>query len=187
MRRARYALAATGAAVGVLLLGGCGDDTSAKPTMPSETPALWNPCDAIDSDLVQDAFGTVAKEEDGTPTQPECRFSPDEKTGAPVVQANYQQFSGGLEAAWDTMGQPKDADVRRPSIPQADDARLVISVVKKQLYVTGFVQNGPLIQTLNVVDPAPYDEDRDIAGTERILTAFSRHAENSLFAQESDN
>lgn len=167
-------------AVGALLLGGCGgDDTSSKPPMPSATPPLWNPCDAIDSDLVQDAFGTVAKEQDGTPTQPQCQFSPDEKTGQPVLQANYQQFAGGLEAAWDKMGQPKDADVRKPSIPGADDARLVVSVVKNQLYVTGFVQNGPLIQTLNVVDPAPYDEDRDVTGTERILTAFSRHADDA--------
>jgi hypothetical protein len=35
------------------------------------------------------------------------------------------------------------------------------------------------------VDPAPYDEDRDVAGTERILTAFSRHADNAGVSKES--
>lgn len=180
-------LAIGGLAVGALLLGGCGDgDPAAKPTLPTETPALWNPCDAIDPGLVQDAFGTVAKEEDGTPTQPECRFAPSEKSGQPAVTASYLQFQGGLEAAWETMGQPKDADVRRPSIPKADDARLVISVVKNQLYVTGFVQNGDLIQSLNVVDPAPYDEEAVVAGTERILTAFSRHADDSGVGSQDD-
>ena len=167
-------------AVGVLRLGGCGDDDlGPKPDLPSETPALWNPCDAIDADLVQDAFGTVAKEQDGSPTAPECRFAPKESSGQPVVEANYQLFSGGLDAAWDAMGQPEDADVRTPSIPKADDARIVVAVVKQQLYVTGFVQNGDLIQSLNVVDPTPYDEDAVVAGTVRLLTAFSRHADES--------
>lgn len=178
MRRGR--LGAAGLAVAVLLLGGCGGgDVGPEPDLPTKTPALWNPCDAIDAGLVQDAFGTVAKEQDGTPTAPQCRFAPKESSGQPVVNANYLQFQGGLEAAWQTMQQKPSADVRKPSIPKADDARLVVDATAKQLYVSGFVQNGDLIQSLNVVDPAPYDEDRIVAGTERILTVFSRHADDA--------
>ena len=167
-------------AAGAVLLAGCGgDDTSAKPVLPSQTTPKWNPCDAIDSGLVRDAFGTVAKEEDGTPTAPQCRFAPAADSGEAAVVASYLLFSGTLDEAWQTMGQKDDADVRRPDIPAADDARIVVSTAKKSIAVSGFVQNGDLIQSLNVVDPAPYDEDRLVSGAERILTAFSRHADDA--------
>lgn len=172
-----------GAAVAALVpltLAGCGgEDLGEKPDLPDETPALWNPCDVLDARLVERLFGSVTTEESGTPTQPECRFAPDEESGDPVVTANYSQFSGTLEEAWDTMGQPEDAAVTEPAIEGADGARVVVDVVRKQLYVTGFVENGDLIQNVNVVDPAPYDEARVVRGVERVLTELSRHAVRS--------
>lgn len=165
------------AAVAVLLLAGCGDDVAPKPDLPTEIPALWNPCDALDAAFIEKQFGTVATEEAGEPTAPVCRFVPEERTGQPVIEANYLQFSGGLDEAWDTMGQPEDADVDDPAIPRSDAARVVVDVVKKQLYVTGFVQNGDLIQSVNVVAPSPYDESRIVAGVEQVLTRLSVRAD----------
>lgn len=167
-------VAAAGAVL--LLLAGCGDDVAPKPDLPSETPALWNPCDALDPAFIERQFGTVAEEEDGEPTAPVCRFVPEKRTGQPVIEANYLQFSGGLEEAWDTMGQPEDADVDDPDIAGADAARVVVDVVEKQLYVTGFVQNGDLIQSVNVVAPSPYDRERVVAGVEQVLTRLSGRA-----------
>lgn len=164
----------------VLLLAGCGaEEPAPDPGLPTETPALWNPCDVLDARFVENAFGTVAEEIDGEPTAPQCRFAPEEKSGQPVVEVNYQLFSGGLDAAWDRMGQPEHADVTEPVIAAADAARVVASVVKKQLYVTGFVQNGDLIQVVNAVDPAPYDEAAVIDGVEQVLIRLSRHAEDA--------
>ncbi|RHW29064.1 hypothetical protein D0Z08_00605 [Nocardioides immobilis] len=172
---------AAGAAVLLLALAGCGDgeEVGEKPDLPDETPALWNPCDVLDDRFVEKTFGTVAEEDNGEPTLPECRFAPDEGTGQPVVTANYSLFSGTLDEAWDKMGQPEKADVREPKIPGAESSKVVVAVVKKQLYVDGFVQNGELIQQVAVVAPAPYDEDRIVAGVEKTLTRLATHAAES--------
>ena len=169
------------AAVAVLLLlAGCGgEDVGEKPDLPDETPALWNPCDVLDARLIEKTFGTVAVEDDGEPTLPECRFAPDEESGQPVVTANYSLFTGTLDEAWDKMGQPEDADVREPRIPEGEAARIVVAVVKKQLYVDGFVQNGDLIQQVAVVAPSPYDKERVVVGVEKVLTRLAARAEES--------
>jgi len=178
---------AGGAALAVLLLAGCGDgdEIGEKPDLPDENPALWNPCDALDSTFIEQTFGTVAEEDDGEPTAPLCRFAPDEKTGQPVVTANYSLFSGTLEDAWETMGQPDDADVTDPEIAGADAAKVVVAVVKKQLYVDGFVENGDLIQQVEVVAPPPYDEERIVAGVKETLARLAAHASESG-VEESD-
>ncbi len=162
-----------------LLLAGCGDDPADKPEPVEGPEALWNPCDAIDAAFVEDAFGTVADEQDGTAMKPECRFAPQKSTGQPAIEANYLLFPGGLEAAWETMGQPAKAAVDEPVIEHADAARVVVDTEKGQLYVSGFVQNGDLIQSVNVVDPKPYDRAAVVAGVEAVLTAFSAHADES--------
>ncbi len=175
------------AAVAVLLLlAGCGgEDVGEKPDLPDETPALWNPCDALDASFVEREFGSVATEEGGTDAEPECRFTPEESSGQAIVTANYTLFSGTLDDAWESMGQPDDADVTEPEIEGADAARIVVDVVKKQLYVTGFVENGDLIQNVNVVDPAPYDEQKIVAGVRATLTVLSEHAVQSGIDDES--
>jgi hypothetical protein len=172
--------------VPALTLAACGDDeVGAKPEQPSETPALWNPCDALDVAFVKKHFGATTTENDGTPTSPDCRFAPAESSGEPVLQANYQQYGGTLDELWEQMGQPVKADVREPEVPGADAARIVVSVVKKQLYVTGFVQNGFLFQVVNLVDPAPYDKERDVRGVTATLAALSQHAAKSGAGKES--
>lgn len=173
MRRWPLALGVASA----LLLSGCGDDkVGAKPDLPTETPPLWNPCDVLDAHLIATAFGSQTTEEHGTPTTPECRFKPDAKSGQAVVTSSYTLFKGTLAEAWETMQPKKSADVRNPTIKDADDARVVVDVVKKQLYVTGFVENGDLIQNVNVVDPAPFDEQHVLAGVSTVLGVLSEHA-----------
>jgi hypothetical protein len=179
MRRSAPLVAAL-AVVGVLVLSGCGgDEVGEKPDLPDETPPLWNPCDALDSSFIEKTFGTIAEEDDGEPTAPLCRFAPEKETGQPVVTANYLLFAGSLDDAWDTMEPPDSADIREPEIANADDAKIVVAVVKKQLYVDGFVQNGDLIQQVEVVAPSPYDEAQVVAGVEQALTRLSAHAEES--------
>ncbi|MDQ6523773.1 hypothetical protein RB608_09195 [Nocardioides sp. LHD-245] len=161
----------------VVLLAACGgEEVGAKPELPTETPALWNPCDALDAAFVKAEFGSETTEHAGTPTKPECRFAPAEGSGDAVVTANYLLFPGTLEEAWKTMGQQADADVRTPTVDGADDARVVVNAAEDQLYVTGFVQNGDLIQQVDVVDPAPYDEKRIVRGVTAALGLLSERA-----------
>lgn len=170
---------AAGAAVLPLLLAACGgDDIGAKPTLPTETPALWNPCDALTVDFVQREFGAVTTKDDGAPTRPDCRFAPEE-SGEPVLTANYQLFDGSLDQLWESMGQQDQADVREPRIDGADDARIVVDAKKSQLYVTGFVANGTLFQVVNVADPKPYDVELIVDGVEATLTRLAKHAVDS--------
>lgn len=159
------------------LVAGCGnDDVGAKPDLPTETPALWNPCDALDVAFVKAQFGATTTKNAGTPTAPDCRFAPAKGSGQPALSANYQLFSGTLEEFWKRMGQPADADVRDPKVPGADAARIVVSAEKDQLYVTGFVQNGALFEVVNLVDPLPYDEARAVRGVTATLARLSAHA-----------
>jgi hypothetical protein len=176
-RRAAGVLAA-GFAPLALVLAGCGEDEVApKPELPSETPALWNPCDGLEADFVNRQFKATTEKNAGTPTKPDCRFVPTQGTDEPVVSVNYQQFAGSLAEFWQAMGQPEDADVRTPTVPGADGARIVVATEKDQLYVTGFVQNGFLFEVVNVVDPAPYDEKRVVRATEAVLEQLTAHAD----------
>lgn len=175
----RRTTAATVAALAALTLTGCGEDEEVgpKPELPTATPALWNPCDALDAAFVRRTFDSRTTEHNGSPSAPECRFAPKGATGEAVVTATYLLFPGSLEDAWRTMGQPADADVREPAVPKADAARIVVAVADGQLYVTGFVQNGDLIQKADVVDPAPFRKAKVVRGMVATLTALSAHAE----------
>lgn len=169
------------------LLAACGGEAEVgpKPDLPTETPALWNPCDALDTDFVAARFGSTTTEDAGSPTSPQCRFTPAADSGDAVLTANYLLFPGSLSDAWETMGQQADADVRTPAIEGADEARIVVNATRAQLYVTGFVQNGDLIQQVDVVDPRPYDEAQVVAGVRATLTRLSAHAVTSSVPEES--
>lgn len=173
LRRTAWAVAAL-----PLLLAGCGDgDVGAKPELPTETPALWNPCDALDTAFVLEQFGSTTTKSAGSPTAPECRFAPAEKSGEAALTANYQLFGGSLDDFWAAMGQTDGADVRDPAVAGADAARIVVDAAKDQLYVTGFVQNGNLFEVVNLVDPAPYDEKGAVRGMEATLARLTTHAD----------
>ncbi|GAB2979429.1 hypothetical protein [Nocardioides montaniterrae] len=165
-----------------LTLAACGSDggdASARPTFPTQAPALWNPCDALDAAMIDKAFGAHVKEADGTPTAPDCRFVPvDPKAGDPALNANYQLTPLDLDTYWKHMGIGK-AKVRSPKIALADGAKIVVDERKSQLYVSGFVQNGDLFQVINLVDPAPYDKARAITGIQAVLTALSKRADKA--------
>lgn len=166
-------------------LAACGDDdVAARPELPTETPTLWNPCDALDATFVKKQLDVATTEEDGTATAPQCRFVP-KKKGDAALELNYQQFPGTLDEFWEQMGEADDADVRTPTIAGADAARIVVSAEKDQLYVTGFVQNGFLFEVVNLVDPAPYDAALAVRGVEATLTALSAHAEKSRAGRQS--
>lgn len=180
MRRALGA----GALLAVLPLAACGgEELGDKPDLPDETPPLWNPCDVLDPAFIEQAFGTVATEDDGEPAAPECRFVPEED-GAPAVSVNYLLFSGTLEEAWETMDISEDARSSSPQVDGADDARIIVNTDRKDAGVTGFVANGDLIQSVNVVDPAPYDEQQIVAAVRATLTRLSQHAVESGVEEE---
>ena len=161
-----------------LVAAGCGDDGGPPPAAPSPTEALWNPCDALDEKGVSRAFGTSAAEDAGTATSPSCSFRP-KADGDPVVDANYLLFPEGLDAAWETMGRSETATVTTPKVRGADDTRLVVDSDAQQLYVSGFVQNGDLIQTVDAVDPKPFDRRQVVDAVTWALGELSDHAQES--------
>lgn len=167
--------------VALPLLAGCSGDDGPPPAAPSPTEALWNPCDALDGRGVERAFGGRVTEENGTPTSPVCSFTP-QTEGDPVLDANYVLFPAGLDAAWETMGRSETATVTSPRVRGADDTRLVVDSDEDQLYVSGFVQNGDLIQTVDAVDPEPYDRRRLERAVTWALGQLSDHARETRSA-----
>lgn len=168
------------AVAGLLALAACseGEDPATQPA-PSATPALWSPCDGLDTRQVDRALGISSSEpSDGGGTAATCRFTP-RTEGGPVLDANYLLFPDGLDAAWQTMGDFEGATVTEPDVAGADDARLVVTADADQLYVSGFVQNGELIQTVDVVDPQPYSRSEVSGGVRQVLAQLSEHAADS--------
>jgi hypothetical protein len=170
----RRAAALAGLAGLALTLAGCGDDESTPPTVDEDPPAVWNPCAGLATPAMERAFGVGFAKEAGEPTAPRCTFTPTEE-GGPALDANYMLFPAGLDAAWDSMG-TLAGEVEELDVTGADDARLVVKFAQGSLLVTGFVQNGDLIQMVNLVDPAPHDRAVDVAGVRAVLAALSAHA-----------
>jgi hypothetical protein len=97
-----------------------------------------------------------------------------------VVDANYMVFPEGLDSLFESMTDLDPDDVREVQVPGADAARVVVDFDDRQLFVNGSVQNGELIQTVDVVDPAPYDEAQVVRAVRSMLGEFSAAAPSSI-------
>ena len=166
------------------LLAGCGGTSSTDPSASSASPSAsssqWptiNPCDGLRPAPVARALGWPLKVDEGTASNARCALLPVKK-GGPTYELNYLWFPGGLDAAWNTISAPKGA-VTRPKVPGADAARLVVYAAKKAYYVSGFVQNGALIQSFNGIALAPYDADRMRRSALVLLAQLSANAPRS--------
>jgi hypothetical protein len=173
--RAKRASAPLIALAALLLLNSCGDDDppAGGPTG-TPTEGLWNPCDALELSAVSDWFGGDYTKDSGTLSAPRCTFTP-ATDGDPVIDANYQPFPGGLDAVFESMDIDPD-DVREVEVAGADAARIVVDFDDRQLFVSGFVQNGDLIQTVDVIDPQPYETSVVVRGVRSVLAEFSAAA-----------
>lgn len=171
--------------VAVLVLAGCSGDpetpaTSADPD-PTPVEAAWNPCDSLDADAVIALLGGAYTVRRGTPEAPTCSFVP-ETDGDPVVDVNYDTFTGSLTELLETFGDPGETGTKvgTPQVPGAADARLVVSVDDDGfLNITGFVRNGILVQLVNLVDPPPFDRAGALADVESLMADLAAGAESS--------
>jgi hypothetical protein len=69
-----------------------------------------------------------------------------------------------------------DGTVREVDLRGADHARLVVSTRKEAVLVTGFVQTGDLIETVNAAALAPYDRAAVTAATTNVMDTLVEHA-----------
>ena len=174
------------AALTAVLAAGCSSSSSGSdgepatpPGHPSTAPALWNPCDGLEPPQVARLFRTTFTVDAGTPSEPACRFTP-AADGDVGLDVNYQIFAGSLEELFATFGTAQaSTEVTTVRVRGADDARLVVDTVDETLLVTGFVQNGRLVQVVNALDPDPAPRARVVAGVRALLTDLSAHADES--------
>ena len=177
-----------GALLATALLAGCssgGSGGSGGPGGPGDAHDLgaaasdaadvgWSPCDGLDAAQVSRFAGQRMAEQTGTADQPRCAFTP-LADGGPAFDVNYLFFDGALDEAWRTMG-PVQGRVSRIAVPGADAARLVVNARRSAVLVTGFVQGGGLVQSVNAVQLRPYDEQQVVSATRRLLAALVRVA-----------
>lgn len=164
----------------LLALAGCGSSSAPSATPSSSTPdePAVQPCSGLDAATISKALGSGVKVDEGTKDDPQCALIPTHK-GDPVFRLNYQWwFSGGLDAAFQTMnvGKGQVSDIK---VPDAHAAKLVVQARPKQLFVSGFVENGNLIQNVNGEALAPYSRARMLAATRLILAQLSKSAPRS--------
>jgi hypothetical protein len=164
---------------GLVLASGCssGDTPPVHTPTPTVAVDVWNPCDGLEAARVGKALGVEVRKRTGTPDATRCAFIPVLK-GDAAITVTYQLFAGGLDAAWATMGH-LDGTVSRPRVPGSDDARLVVNSRRQAVAVTGFVQNGDLIQVVNVVNPRPYDRDAAVTAGTLVMRDLSAHADDA--------
>ncbi len=175
--RIRLALLAS---TGVLLTG-CTSD-GPDPAAPTDAasaqaaPEIFNPCDGLVAEEVAETLGAEVTMDDGSAASPRCALNPATQ-GGPVLDANYSIFPDGLDAVFAQMTDLDPGAVREIEVPGADAARIVTDFDESQLFLSGFVQNGDLIQTIDLVAPKPYDQQRLTRGVRLILGEFSAHAQ----------
>ncbi len=158
--------------------GGAGDGPSAAgssasggATGPAEE---FNPCTDLSAAFVGRRLGSPVTEDRGTAADPRCAFLPT-REGGPAMEVNYLVFTGPLDEIFATMG-PVPGRVRVLDLPTAADARLVVNPSDDGIAVTGFVQTGGLVETVNTVALAPYDQQVVVAGTRAVMRRLSERA-----------
>jgi len=161
----------------LLALAGCGSSSAPSATPSSSTPnePAVQPCRGLDATAISKALGSGVRINEGSKGDPQCALVPTHK-GDPVFRLNYQWwFSGGLDAAFQTMTGDKGraSDIK---VPGAHAAKLVVQAAPKQFFVSGFVENGNLIQLVNGEALAPYSKPRMLAATRLILAELSKSA-----------
>ena len=154
----------------------CSSDGSAgdEPTGDEIKAVAWSPCDDLTPQRVSEIVGEQVAEQNGTTTEPRCAFTPEAEGGA-AYDVNYLLFTGGLDAALDAMG-AAGTQLRPVSVPGANAARLAVRAKESGLLVTGFVETDGLVQSVNVADLAPYDQDAVAASTTALLAELVKNA-----------
>jgi hypothetical protein len=167
--------------VALLSLAACGADESADPSasVSASSPEhaskdTFNPCDGLDIAPVEKALGAQLRVEKGTSAAPRCALLPKD-SGGTAYELNYLPFKGTLAEAWKTMD-VESGEVIEPEVEGADDARMVKQQGVSSYAVTGFVQNGSLIQSFNSVDLEPYDGDAIDRAAQTLLEQLSANA-----------
>ena len=173
--RARASVVAVLAAAA---LTGCSSSDDAPTVDPSQAASAaavgWSPCDGVDAAEVGRFTGEEMTEQTGTADAPRCTFAPAVK-GGPAFDVNYLWFDGGLTEALDSMGKVPGV-VTDVDVPGADAARIVVHARRPAIFVTGFVQSGGLVQSINAVQLKPYDEQAVVDATTKLLGALVREA-----------
>ncbi|MBA2954871.1 DUF3558 domain-containing protein [Nocardioides sp. MAH-18] len=167
-------------AVALLVLTGCSSDDPEQPSAEQSQAAAvaWSPCDGLTADAVAELVGEPVNEVDGSADQPRCTFTPQRKGGA-AYDLSYLWFDGGLDAALTAMG-AAGSQLEPIDVPGADAARIVVDARGDDgMLVTGFVQTGGLVQSVNAVQLAPYDEQAVVAATKALLGELAAKAPDS--------
>jgi hypothetical protein len=172
--------AVTALALTVLTACGSSASTGLAPTLPSSsaasTPALptVQPCDALDAKAISTTLGATVTIDKGSASAPVCALRPNTTSGA-AFDMNYQWFYvNGLETYFKTASVPKGklSDIK---VPGADAGKLIINSTAKAYRVTGYIQNGALVQSVNGAG-APSDAQHILAATKVILAELSAGA-----------
>lgn len=176
----KTALTAYVVGVAVLFLAACSQTPDAPPTTapsatpPTSTAPTFSPCDHLSARLVGRALGVEVTEETGDVDNPRCAYLPVVE-GGPTLNVNYVRFKGSFDEAWASMGD-LPGDVSDLEIDSANNARLVVNETQEAVVITGFVQTGSLIESVNAIQLAPFDRATMVRAATTVLTTLSARA-----------
>lgn len=175
-RSVRWRPLAAALAAATLVAGCSSGSGSGGPAAQASKAAevAWSPCDGLTAARVGQIAGARVTEQTGTADQPRCTFTPLDE-GGPAYDVSYLWFDGGLDAALDSMG-AITRQLRPVDVAGADAARVAVKPRRSGILVTGFVQTGGLVQSVNAAQLAPYDEQRLVRSTTDLLAELAKAA-----------
>lgn len=173
---------ALGLALGVALAG-CsdGDGSSSSrptstqtsfPTGPSSTSArsVPDPCEAIPAEEVAELVGVAAVETapDGAASYRGCSYT-DAETRVVLMTTTLYASDADFEAVWQSVVGSIQADTTEVEVAGAEGARLITAADEASLAISGVAAAGGVVDQVNLLVPAPYDEARQAATVTTVL------------------
>ena len=164
-----------GVVVAALVLTSCSDsDPEPEPTPDEIAGVGWSPCDGLSAERVSEIAGEAVEKQTGSTDAPRCTFTPTTEGGA-AYDINYLLFDGTLDEALSSMGSASQR-LRPVQVPGADSARIAVRERDSGILVSGFVETGGLVQSVNAVDVKPYDRRALVDSTTALLAELVTQA-----------
>lgn len=185
MTERRGRLTALGLGLALLLaLAGCDDEAGGGNSASSSTSSprqdvreVPDPCEAIDPAEVAALVGVreVEAAADGAPNYRGCTYT-DTATNVVVLTSTVYASSADFEQIWASVVDSIQAETTNVEVPGAEGARVIVAADEQSLAVSGVAAANGIVDQVNLLAPAPYDRDAQIAAITVVLERLVAHS-----------
>lgn len=181
-RRFRSLAAGIGLAIALLGTAACAsesdgadpDDISTQTSFPTvEAREVPDPCAAITPDEVATLIGVDALETlaDGGSSYRGCSYT-DVSTDLVALTTTVYASNADFEDVWSSVAESIQSEVLDVEVAGAEGARLIIAEQEGSLAISGVASANGIVDQVNLLTPAPFDRNTQIAAATTILESL---------------